>query len=45
MGERCLVLLRELKEENFDNNNLLDSSNLTPKQTADEVLRNARFII
>lgn len=45
MGERCLVILKELKEEGFDNKNILNSSNQSPKQTANEILDSERFVI
>ena len=43
MGERSLVLLRELKEENFDEKFILDTSHLSIEETINEVMKNDRF--
>lgn len=45
MGERSLILLKELQDENFDSKNILDSSNLNEEQTMNEILNNNRFVI
>ena len=45
MGERSLILLQELKDENFDEKFILDSSDLNVEQTFNEILTNKRFIL
>jgi len=45
MGERSLVLLNELKQENYDSNYILDSSNLNVLETCDEIINNDRFTV
>ena len=45
MGERCLVLLKEILDENFAEKFLLDTSNLNEEQTFYEILSNDRFLI
>ena len=45
MGERALVLLRELREENFDEKYILDTSNLTIEQTIEEFFKGDRFAV
>lgn len=45
MGERSLILLQEMKDENFSDDNILDTSHLTIEQSYMEILNNNRFII
>ncbi len=45
MGERSLILLREVLEENFDEHNILNSSKLNIKQTTQKILQDDRFLI
>jgi adenylate kinase family enzyme len=45
MGERSLVLLNELKRENYDSKYILDSSNLTVEETSAEIINNDRFTV
>lgn len=45
MGERVLVLLNELLNENFDNKNILDTSNLTIEEVVDEIKNNDNYVI
>ena len=45
MGERSVVLLREMLEENFDSSNILDTTALSAEQTFLEILKNNRFLI
>lgn len=43
MGERSLILLNEFKNQNYNENYILDSTNLTIDQTVNEVLKNDKF--
>lgn len=45
MGQRSLILLKELQEENYDEKNILDSSKLNVKETFEEIMKNDRFKI
>lgn len=45
MGERCLVLLESFKKKNFDERNILNTSNLSISETLEEVLENDRFVL
>lgn len=45
MGERVLVLLKSLKKENFNNNNILDTTTLLVENAVEEILKDKRFII
>lgn len=45
MGERCLVLLNNFKQQNFDKKNIIDSSNLTKEEVCKQILENENFII
>ena len=45
MGERCLVLLKDFKDKNFADNYIIDSSNLTPDETANMIIKDDRFIL
>ena len=45
MGERSLILLKELENENFEKQYILDSSQLTVENTYKEILNNDRFIM
>jgi len=45
MGERSLILLQEMIDENFDVNNILDTSNLSVEETINIVMNDERFKI
>ena len=45
MGKRSLILLKEMKEKNFDKNNILDTTNLSVDETYLEIINNKRFIL
>ena len=45
MGERSLILLKEMQDENFDDNYILYTSNQTETETVNEILNQSRFII
>ena len=45
MGERVLVLLNELLNENFDDKNILDTTNLTIEEVVDEIMNNDNYTI
>lgn len=45
MGERSLILLNEFKETNFDDNYILDTSNMSVEDTVKEIVTNDRFIV
>ena len=45
MGERSIILLNELKSKNFNQKNILETSNLTIDETYKEIIQNERFII
>ena len=45
MGERSLILLKSMKQKNFNKNNILDTTNLTENETYLEVLNNDKFIL
>ena len=45
MRERCLVLLKEIRDEKFDEKFMLDTSNLNEHQTLQEILHNDRFLL
>lgn len=45
MGERVLVLLNELLTENFDNKNILDTTNLTIEEVVNEIKNNDNYVI
>ena len=45
MGERSLILLKNLKTENYDSNYILDSSKLNVLETCNEIINNNRFIV
>ncbi len=44
-NERCLVLLNDFKNKNYDNKNIIDTSNLTVEETIDIILKEDRFNI
>ena len=37
MGERCLTLLNDFKNKNYNKNNFLDTSNLSVNETLEEI--------
>ena len=45
MKERCLVLLNEFKQQNFEKNYILKTDNLSIEQTIEEIEENNRFIV
>ncbi len=45
MGERVLVLLNELLNENFDNKNILDTSDLTIEEVVDKIKNSDDYLI
>ncbi|MBQ7136893.1 MAG: AAA family ATPase [Bacilli bacterium] len=45
MGERSLILLNEFKEAEFDDNYILDTSNMSIEDTVKEVVANNRFVV
>jgi len=45
MGERSLILLKNMKNENFEKNNILDTSNISIEETFTEIVNNERFLI
>lgn len=45
MGERCLVLLHELQNENFNENNIINTTNLNEFETLNVILSEKRFNI
>ncbi len=45
MGERSIVLLKEILAENFNKSNILDSSKLSVEETYQEILKSDRFVI
>lgn len=45
MGERCLTLLNNMKNKNFDKNNILDTAKLSVEGALKIILENDRFII
>ena len=45
MGERCLVLLNQLRNQNYDQENILDTTNLSVEETVKEILEDDRFIL
>ena|SRR5574344_2239360 len=44
MKERALILLRNMKENNFENKYILDTSKLSIEETSEMILREERFI-
>ena len=45
MGERCVTLLNKFKNENFNNKNIIDTSNLSFDDTINIIENDNRFII
>ena len=45
MKNRCIVLLNEFKNNNYDNKNILDTTNLSIDETIDIIENNDNFII
>ena len=45
MGERALVLLNEMRGHNFNENNILDTSNLSAEETYIDIMRSNRYLI
>ena len=45
MGERSIMLLKEILAENFNKSNILDSSKLSVEETYQEILKSDRFVI
>ncbi len=45
MNERCITLLKEFKNKNYNKQNILDTSNLTINETIEIIENNDRFII
>ena len=44
MGERSLILLNEFKDELFDEDNIIDTSKLTIKETVDDIINNEKYL-
>lgn len=45
MKERSIILLNNMKKQNFEKNNILDTSNLTIKETVQIILNDNKFLI
>ncbi len=45
MKDRSLILLEDTRKQNFDKNNILDTSNLSIEETVENILKNNRFIL
>ena len=45
MNERCITLLNSFKNNNYNNQNILDTSNITVNETVDIIERDNRFIL
>lgn len=45
MGERSIVLLKNALKENYNQNNILYTTNLNEKQTFNEIMNNDRFVL
>lgn len=45
MKERCIVLLNEFKNENFDRENILNTDNLSIEECINEIIEGNRFIV
>lgn len=45
MGERSLILLKEMIDENFDDSNILNTSDLSVEETIDIIIKEERFKI
>ena len=44
MKERCIVLLNKFINDNYDENNILYTDNLTVDETINEIINNDRFL-
>ena len=45
MGERCLTLLNDFKNKNYNKNNFLDTSNLSVNETLEEIEEGNKYFI
>ena len=45
MKERCITLLNNFKNRNYDNNNILDTTNLSIEETVNIIQNNNNFIL
>ena len=45
MGERCLTLLNNFKNKNYNKNNFLDTSNLSVDETLEEIEEDNKYFI
>ena len=45
MGERCLTLLNDFKNKNYNKNNFLDTSNLSVNETLEEIEKGNKYFI
>ena len=45
MKERCIILLNNFKNRNYNTNNILDTTNLSIEETVDIILENHNFIL
>lgn len=45
MGERSIVLLKNALKENYNQNNILYTTNLNEEQTFNEIMNNDRFVL
>lgn len=45
MGERCLTLLNNFKNKNYNKNNFLDTSNLSVNETLEEIEKDNKYFI
>lgn len=45
MGERCLTLLNDFKNKNYNKNNFLDTSNLSVDETLEEIEEDNKYFI
>ena len=45
MKERCIVLLNNFKNRNYDRNSILDTSDLSVDETVDIIENDERFVI
>ena len=45
MKERCLILLDSFRKKNFDQDNIIDTSNISIQETIDTILNEKRFVI
>ena len=45
MGERCLTLLNDFKNKNYNKNNFLDTSKLSVNETLEEIEKDNKYFI